>query len=167
MNWKRNDPCATEVAEWTGDRNDILEREDLILAGCLWSLGNMDADDEYLAVRGKELLHETLMESMPRTERQLRGGPTQARAAREALLGAWNNVKMNPPLRGFRLTPQARGLAEAARACRVELEPLLWEKFRLSSHETDRRYGEIAGRLNDAMGDAFDGGAAGRGRTNG
>ena len=43
-----------QVAVWTGDDpGDILEQDDILLAGCLHSPGSLDYGERYLFGRGR------------------------------------------------------------------------------------------------------------------
>ena len=83
MEERRNLLYPWDIAVWTGDQRDIIPPEEMILAGCLYSMGYIDAGDDHFTGRGIEVLRGAIMAGIPTpSERALWGGPTHWKAVR-------------------------------------------------------------------------------------
>ena len=144
MEERRNLLYPWDIAVWTGDQRDIIPPEEIILAGCLYSMGNIDAGDDHFTERGIEVLRGAVMAGIPTpSERALWGGPTHWKAVRKALAQAGNsNGLRKAPFHGFRLTPLASGLEGTVRTCREEIRKSRGassEEYRRASQKIDRQ----------------------------
>lgn len=145
------------IAVWTGDTRDTLRQEEIILAGRLYSMGNIDAGGDHFSRRGRKVLRDVLRDTVPTTRSNaIRGGPAHMKVMREVLKRAGSDMRMRHPVHGFRLTPLARELEGAIRECRAE--------FRKQPRMSRERFWEVAGVANAAIGEALRR-QDGRGRT--
>ena len=79
--WREHTLYQEHIARWTGDTQDVLSRDEILLAGCLYSLSNIDKGEKYLLSRGREVLRNAALDEVPKgTKRALRGGPTHRKA---------------------------------------------------------------------------------------
>ena len=145
--WIRNYLEPRDIAVWTGDTRDTLRQEEIILAGCLYSMGNIDVDGAHFSVRGREVLRNVLRSTVPKPRSTISGGPAHMKVMREALKRAGSDMRMKQPVHGFQLTPLARGLDGAIRECR--------EEIRKQPNMSNARFREITGRANEAIGEAL------------
>ena len=164
--WREYTLHPEHIAQWTGDPQDVLSQDEVLLAGCLYSLGNIHMDEKYLLSMGREVLQDAALNEVPKgTKMALWGGPTHRKAVKQAMQSAGNKTNIPAPVKGWRLTPMALELAEATRQCREKLLSMprgtSMEIFRLR----DQQSVEFRTELQQAIGIALE--QHGVGRNNG
>ena len=164
--WRKYTLHPEHIALWTGNPQDVLSQDEVLLAGCLHSLDNIHMDEKHLLNMGREVLQDAALNEVSKgTKMALWGGSTHRKAVRQAIQSAGNKTNLPAPVKGWRLTPMALELAEATRQCREKLlsrpKGTSIEIFRLR----DQQSVEFRTELQKAIGIALE--QHGAGRNNG